>query len=302
MKHHKTLILTLVLIITATLITSCSNVYKKGVDYDDFPDKDVPIYDDAIVFSFVGEDDEYELEYGSEDDVDDIMEFYRKEFEDKDYTITDEKEEKDEYSVEGIIGDIEFEIEVEEASRKEAEYYDTIVTITVKAVAESKVEADSKLSTLNQEWLTNENEYLLLKDVNHNIIKSFEGNGQISAHAILPSSNGFIIIGGTSLESGPLKRVGTESYTIEGYDLTGPCLDVFIAEFNINGDILWKNIFPTKLDDYSQIFITNITNNDDKSYTFEMLISEDELLNITINEHGEVVSNDTIKNLQRLQR
>ena len=111
---------------------SCTNSYKNGVDYSDFPDKDVPIYDDAVVFEFEVDENEFELSYGTTDDIDDIIEFYQDEFEDEDYNIIEEVADKDEYSVEGYIDDIYFEIEVEEATRDEGDYFDYIVTIDIE--------------------------------------------------------------------------------------------------------------------------------------------------------------------------
>ncbi len=119
-------------VLVASLFAGCASAkYKKGVDYDDFPDREIPIYDDAIVYSYEYDEGEWEIEYGTEDDVDDVMDFYQDEFEDEDYTITDEKEAKDEYSVEGVIDEYEFEIEAEESRGDLEKYFDTVVTVTV---------------------------------------------------------------------------------------------------------------------------------------------------------------------------
>ncbi len=129
-KMSKYLKLIIVLLLACAMV-SCS-VYKRGVKYDDYPERDVPIYDDAIVFSYEMKGDKCKIKYGSEDDVDDIMEFYQDEFEDEDYSIFGEDIDDDEYSVEGIIDDITFEIEVEEAKRdKEEKYFDTVVEVEI---------------------------------------------------------------------------------------------------------------------------------------------------------------------------
>ena len=143
----------LAVIFAATIFTGCDAAYKNGVDYKDFPDKKVPIYDDAIVFSYEEKDGEWEIVYGTRDDVDDVMDFYREEFEDPDYTITKEKEKKDEYSVDGVIDEYEFEIDVEEASGDEEKYFDTVVEITVEDT-ESETEdkdRDTKKDSPKQE-------------------------------------------------------------------------------------------------------------------------------------------------------
>ncbi len=130
-KVFKFVAVTVVLLMVFTL-ASCSSAYKKGVKYKEYPERDVPIYDDAVVFSYEVKGDKCKIKYGSEDDVDDIMEFYQDEFEDEDYRIFDEDIDDDEYSVEGIIDDITFEIDVEEArGDKEEKFFDTIVEVEV---------------------------------------------------------------------------------------------------------------------------------------------------------------------------
>lgn len=134
-------------IFVASAFTGCASaMYKKGVEYKEFPDKDVPIYDDAIVFSYKEKSDEWKIEYGTEDDVDDVIDFYKEEFEDEDYIIAKEEEDKDEYIVEGIIDEYEFEIEVEEASGDAEEYFDTVVTISVEEV-DTRDKKDNKAAT-----------------------------------------------------------------------------------------------------------------------------------------------------------
>ncbi len=139
MKMKKTMVFIMAFLLVLST-ASCINTYKSGVEFPDFPEKDVPIYDDAVVFEYEGDDEESEIVYGTEDDVDDVMDFYKDEFEDEDYIIVDEKEDKDEYEVEGYIDDIHFEIQAEEASGEEKEYFDCIVTISVEIVDEDEVE------------------------------------------------------------------------------------------------------------------------------------------------------------------
>ncbi len=128
------------IVLIALLMTSCVNVYKKGVEYPDFPEKDIPIYDDAVVFEYEGDEDESEITYGTTDDIDDIIEFYQDEFDDEDYVIVEEEQAKDEYKVEGYVDDIHFEIEVEEASKEEEEYFEYIVNISSDYVDDKEVE------------------------------------------------------------------------------------------------------------------------------------------------------------------
>jgi predicted small secreted protein len=163
---RKTYILKFIsLVLVAMIMTSCVNTYKRGVDYSDFPDRDIPIYDDAVVYYFESDDEESELSYGTTDDIDDIVEFYQDEFDDSDYIITKEKEDKDEYEIEGYIGNTHFEIEAEEARRDEEKYFDYVVTISTEPFEEEKSEYDEtdndidNTSSLN---LTDEQE--MIKD------------------------------------------------------------------------------------------------------------------------------------------
>lgn len=126
-----------VVIILALGLVSCANIYKNGVDYNGFPKRDIPIYDDGVVFSYEGDNYEHELIYGTEDSIDDIVEFYQAEFEDAEYMIVKEKIEDDEYYIEGVVDDIRFEIEAEKAKHEEKDYFDTIVEIKVEKVDEN---------------------------------------------------------------------------------------------------------------------------------------------------------------------
>lgn len=139
MKKLLYLLISTVLFLSS--FTGCATrIYKKGVEYPEYPDKDVPIYDDAIVFSYKEKSDEWRIEYGTKDDVDDVADFYKEEFEDKNYIITKEFEDKDEYSVEGETDDYTFDIEIEEASGDEADYFDTVVSIKVEEKSTKKKE------------------------------------------------------------------------------------------------------------------------------------------------------------------
>ncbi len=165
--------------------TACKNAYKNGVDYSDFPDKDIPIYDDAVVFEFEDDENEFELSYGTTDDIDDIIELYQDEFEDEDYNIIEEVADKDEYSVEGYIDDIYFEIEVEEATRDEREYFDYIVTITTEIINDENLEIVSEELTDN----TNEPEISVTTETEENEPEQNEETKIINNEAILSAEN-----------------------------------------------------------------------------------------------------------------
>ena len=127
--------------LVVSLFSSC--VYKKGVDYKNYPDRDMPIYDDAVVFEYEDDDDSHEIIFGSSDDVDDVMEFYQEFFEDEDIILSEEKEKKDSYKAEGETEDYTFEIEIEESSGKLEKYYDSVTTIQLEPIERDKKKAST---------------------------------------------------------------------------------------------------------------------------------------------------------------
>lgn len=137
----KNKILVLVLVMAIALSGCIPSVFTKGVDFDNYPEKDLPIYDDAIVFEYEDDDDEVTIKYGTEDDVDDVTEFYQDYFEDEDIVLSDENEEDDEYSAEGFYEDFDFEIEVEEAKgENEEKVFSTVVEVTIEFLSDDEIE------------------------------------------------------------------------------------------------------------------------------------------------------------------
>ena len=155
MKNIKRVILLGTILCTLIALTGCiPSIYKKGVEYSDFPDKDIPIYDDAVVFSFERDGEKSEIEYGSEDTVEDIMEFYKDEFDSDEYTVLKENDKyDDEYYVEGYTDDLYFEIDIEEASKSLEKYFATTVKMSVEPYVKKEEEstADKKGEMLEDE-------------------------------------------------------------------------------------------------------------------------------------------------------
>lgn len=132
MKKYIALFLVILII---TSFAGCANaVYKRGVGYDSFPEDEDFIYDNAIVFNYKEKNNEVQLEYGSKDDVDDIIEYYQDLLEDSDYIIYEEEVDNDEYKAKGRSDEWEFDIEVEEARHNLSEFYDTVVTIELEQI------------------------------------------------------------------------------------------------------------------------------------------------------------------------
>ena len=75
MNRNKIIILILGL---ALILSGCiPSQYTKGVDADEYPDRDLPVYDDAVIFEYEGDDEEVSIKYGTEDDIDDVIDFYK---------------------------------------------------------------------------------------------------------------------------------------------------------------------------------------------------------------------------------
>lgn len=176
--------ITLILILVILLLAGCVPAeYRKGVQLDrDFPEKILEIYDNAIIFFSEEDDDEITIKVGSEDDVEDVIEFYQELFEDEDkIVLIDEDIDKDDkYQAEGIIYDeeVHFEMEIEEASSKnEKKAFTTVFEIVIKSnneIAEKKLSQSEIiiLSSLLMESSDDENTFTYIDDLP--IIKQFE--------------------------------------------------------------------------------------------------------------------------------
>ncbi len=109
--------------------------YKDGVDFSrDYPDDELELYDDALVFEAdEEEDEEITLKYGSEDELDDLIDFYEDMFDDNELTVDETDEGKDDYHAEGSGDGFKFEIDIEEASGDyETRVFKTVVEVTIE--------------------------------------------------------------------------------------------------------------------------------------------------------------------------
>lgn len=134
-------IIVVILIVIAILLGSClPKEYRVGVKLDrDYPEDELPIYDDAIVYECDDDRDEITVEYGTDDDIDDVIDFYQDFYEDDgDFFYLNEEFDKDSYEAEGMNHNFEFEIEVEEPKHNpEKRAFNTIVEITIVFIEES---------------------------------------------------------------------------------------------------------------------------------------------------------------------
>ena len=139
MKKNK---LVIALLAIALLFTGCiPSEYTKGVDADEYPEKDMPVYDDATIFEYEADDEEVSITYGTEDKLDDVVEFYQDYFDDESIALDSENDEDDEYSAEGFFEDFLFEITVGEAKGKyEEKLFKTVVVVSVEFLSDEEIE------------------------------------------------------------------------------------------------------------------------------------------------------------------
>ncbi len=148
--------ITLVLMIVALLSGCVPAEYKEGVKIDrGYPDKELPIYDDAIVYFCEEDSDEITLRAGSEDDVEDVIDFYQELFEDEDaFILLDEKVKDDKYFAEGIIigEELTFEIEITQAKGDiEEKVFESQFEIIISPQEEEEIIEETVTETQSQE-------------------------------------------------------------------------------------------------------------------------------------------------------
>ncbi len=115
-----------------TFIGCTPSQFKKGVELDeDYPKDVLGIYEDAIVFESEARFGKVIVSLGTEDELDDIVEYFRDYYE---YMGISAKEEldDDEYSSEFTVQGYEFELNVEEASGDAKDHFEYVIEITSK--------------------------------------------------------------------------------------------------------------------------------------------------------------------------
>jgi len=108
--------------------------YTDGVKLSrDYPDDELPIYDDAVVYECDDDDDEITLSFGTEDDMDDVIEFYEEVFDEGNILISEIDDGRKSYEASGVGSGYKFELEIKEAK---GDYEERVFS----AVAEIKIE------------------------------------------------------------------------------------------------------------------------------------------------------------------
>ncbi len=122
MKNKNIKLIIAIVVVLSSILSGCQILSEKtperfteGIKYDrDFPDDVFEIYDDAIVFESRELFGAIIISFGTEDDFDDVVEFYKDFIEDNEISLSEEDEGRDSYYAKGIFDGYEFKIQVEE--------------------------------------------------------------------------------------------------------------------------------------------------------------------------------------------
>lgn len=114
--------------------------YTEGINYDrDYPDDDLEVYDNAVVFESDSRFDNIILSCGTADDLDDIIDFYEDFFEDNDIVLKQVQKNKDYYYASGITNEYMFEIEIEEAKGDYiADLFEYVIYISIEEISDEQ--------------------------------------------------------------------------------------------------------------------------------------------------------------------
>ena len=148
----KNLLLIVSILLLCALLLGCTIIpeeYTKGVKLDrDYPDDDMPIMDDAIVYFSDDDKESITIEYGVEDDLEDVVDFYMDHFEDNDIVLDSESDKSSKYTAEGFYKNFMFKIRVTKPSGEyeEKQFVTTVeieIEFTEEAIGTVSVESGS---------------------------------------------------------------------------------------------------------------------------------------------------------------
>lgn len=145
MKKQKSILSLFVgIALVAMLFVGCTTIpeeYTEGVRLSSsYPEGDLPLYDDAVVYYCDDDDDNITIRYGVEADIDDVSDFYKDFFEENEITLQDETDKSTRYVAEGYYKDFEFEVRATPSSGEyEEKLYVTTVRIKIEFLDEDDI-------------------------------------------------------------------------------------------------------------------------------------------------------------------
>ena len=139
---RKTLWLIVALLTVLFLLPGCNMIpeeYTKGVKLDSsYPEDDLPIMDDAVVYYCESDDETVSVKYGVKESLEDVADFYKDHFDDNDIVLSDESDKSSRYTAEGHYMDFDFEVKASAASGEyEEKVFETVVKIGIEFVDDS---------------------------------------------------------------------------------------------------------------------------------------------------------------------
>ncbi|MBT3319837.1 MAG: hypothetical protein HN948_02370 [Clostridia bacterium] len=136
-KAQKVSLLIAALLLISVVLIGCNTIpgkYTDGVKLTrDYPEDDMPLADDALVFYCDKDDSQITVEYGTQDDLDDIADMYKDFFEDNAIIPTNETDKSSKYAAEGDYKDFHWQIN---ASNPSGEYEEQLFITVVKVEIE----------------------------------------------------------------------------------------------------------------------------------------------------------------------
>lgn len=136
---RRVLILLLISTIAVYVLTGCSKIpeeYTEGVKlHRSYPDDDIPIYNDTVVYYCEDDDGSVTIKYGSDDELDDVADFYKDHFENNKIALSDETDKNTRYAAQGSYKDFKFEVKVTEPSGDyEEKVFSTVVKVEIEFI------------------------------------------------------------------------------------------------------------------------------------------------------------------------
>ena len=138
----KILLLTITILLICTVFLGCNLFEPKQVLEEvrlskDYPEDELPLYDDAFVYESDGDDESVTIRYASKDDIDDVVDFYKDLFENNSITLDKETDRSSRYTAEGLYSGFKFEVVISEAGDEYAGDFKTLVRVDIEFSTES---------------------------------------------------------------------------------------------------------------------------------------------------------------------
>ena len=149
-KRNLLVVLSFVLVVSF-LFAGCVPIpeeYTKGVKLDSsYPEDDMPIMDDALVYYCKADDESVTVKYGVSDSLDDVADFYKDHFDDNSIFLSDESDKSSRYTAQGSYMDFFFTLRASAPSGEyEEKLFETVVKIEIEFIDDIVTTPDNGLT------------------------------------------------------------------------------------------------------------------------------------------------------------